>query len=112
MITITIKNSASYETENEFRKVIETIIKPEQIRKVKIFYETQNGLPSYNCKPEEYPVIMETDNNVRICLYPLSAGYGGSGPTDLLSILKLAGFRIDENDILKRQEVVNLEYVK
>lgn len=109
MISIVIREGSSERTLEQFKKVIETMVPEERIKKVKIFYEKSKGLPAYDCSIEKYPVIFYTDMNVSIHLYSLSAGYNGTGPNHLMKILKLAGFGcIHEHYITGGHEVVDI----
>ena len=68
----------------------------------RISYAVSNGLPSVK-DVENYPLILEGvfgPSSVNIHVYSVTAGYGGTGPHAMVSILKAAGFNFDESDIL------------
>jgi len=110
---IIIRKATSYETVEEFENLISSNkIKVDDILKVKIYYETQKGLPDYDCSLEKYPVIMDTIDEGKIYLFCLSAGYGGSGPTDLLKILNLAGFNFEKDLIIRKRDIVDITISK
>ena len=110
---IVIRKSSSYEMVHEFEKLISSNkIKVGDIQKVKIYYDNRNGLPDSKCSLEKYPVIMDTFDGDKIYLFSLTAGYGGSGPTDLVKVLNLAGFDFEEDLILRKRDVVDITISK
>lgn len=110
---IGIKLSSSDDTVKEFERLISSnLVKAENIRRVKIYYDKQKMLPNYDCDLTKYPVIMETDTDITIHLFSLTAGYGGSGPRDLLRVLKLAGFVVQDELITGDRNIVDLTLSK
>lgn len=108
-----IKEGSSYKTIKKFTELLQSnVLAAEDIKLVKIYYNTSKGLPSPD-NIEEFPVIFKTASGHNIYLFDLAAGYGGEGPHTLLDILKLAGFKdINEKDILSHQDIVDLVYCK
>lgn len=67
-----------------------------------INYNLLIGLPPIN-QFDQYPLILEGVFHgypTKIHVYSVTAGYGGTGPHAMLNILKSAGFRFNEGDIL------------
>ena len=74
-----------------------------QVRKARISYNLQKGLPLVE-ETDKYPLILEGKfgswSSVSVYVYSVTAGYSGSGPHAMLSILKAAGFELQKDDIL------------
>ncbi len=73
-----------------------------EARSARIHYSLSRGLPSIE-DTDKYPLILSgTINNsdMSIYVYSVTAGYGGTGPHAMVDILRFAGFKFDENDIL------------
>ena len=67
-----------------------------------VFYNTRRGIPPTNMV-DSYPLTIAGTFNgypMQIKVQCVTAGYGGTGPHDMLKILKCAGFEIDPNFIL------------
>ena len=104
--TIINLKGTSYEIVDNFKRLIETeFIDVNKITFISINYDTRKN------DIENGPVRIYTTDGIEIRL-SLTAGYNGSGPNDLCKAMKLCKFEFDENDILSKQEEVNLKYYK
>lgn len=113
MINIVIRETTSYKTVDEFKKVLANIVPAENITLARIEYDKTKGLPDYTCSIDDYPVILFTNIDVTIYLYALTAGYNGTGPNDLYEVLKLAGFTyVQRESITQDRNLVQLMYGK
>lgn len=69
-----------------------------------IKYDLGKGLPNPdNIKEEDYPLIISGRYDgfpFELRIFCATAGYGGTGPHDMLKILQTAGFPVDEEAIL------------
>ena len=95
MDTIVIKTATSYQARDAVLAFINAGFKAS---KAKIHYNIWKGLPPIECE-DLYPLVLEGNFNnfpTAIKVYSVTAGYGGSGPTDLICILRHAGFPICE----------------
>ena len=92
-INIVIKGDTSDETVKLFKYIYERFLKDEEIKRVKIYYDKNKGMPAEDSDPKEWPLQLWTKGSkVRISLYNCTAGYHGSGPSATEEILKIAGF--------------------
>lgn len=67
-----------------------------------IRYNVNHGLPDVK-RYDDYPLILEgflAGYSTNVHVYSVTAGYGGTGPNTLVKILKFAGFKFEEDDIL------------
>lgn len=96
----------SYEIVEQFKKLIDSkIIDIDDIKLITINYNTSTG------DVFKAPVRIYFSSGVAVYLN-LTAGYGGSGPTDLCTILKMCEIDFNKDDITTAQEEVNLRYLK
>lgn len=69
-----------------------------------IKYDLGKGLPNPdNIKEEDYPLIISGRYDgfpFELRIFCATAGYGGTGPHDMLKILQTAGFPVNEEAIL------------
>ncbi len=69
-----------------------------------IKYDLSKGLPTPDdMKDDDYPLILKGkyDNYpFELRVFCLTAGYSGTGPHDMLKVLRTAGFPVDEEAIL------------
>lgn len=69
-----------------------------------IKYDLGKGLPNPDeIKEDEYPLIISGRYDgfpFELRIFCATAGYGGTGPHDMLKILRTAGFPVDEEAIL------------
>ena len=68
----------------------------------RISYNINHGLPLAK-ETDNYPLILEgtlARMPITMHVYSVTAGYGGTGPHAMVEILKAAGFKFDEDDIL------------
>ena len=69
-----------------------------------IKYNLGEGLPNPdNMKEDDYPLIISGRYDgfpFELRIFCATAGYGGTGPHDMLKILRTAGFPVDEEAIL------------
>jgi len=94
----------SYDIVEKFKKlVLSGSIKTSEIRLITINYNTSS------CNVEKGPVRIYCLNGLAIYLN-LTAGYGGSGPTDLCRILELCKVDFYKDDILRKQDIVDIKY--
>lgn len=80
------------------------IVDIKNIKLITIKYDTSTG------EVEKGPVRIYCLNGLAIQLN-LTAGYGGSGPSDLCKVLELCEINFDKDDILTKQDVVDLKYI-
>lgn len=76
-----------------------------KVKTIDVHYNVHKGLP-HEDDYKHYPLIINGDFHgckTKVFVYNVSAGYGGSGPTAMVNILKAAGFRFVEEDILTKQ---------
>ena len=70
----------------------------------KIKYNLGEGLPNPDeMNEEDYPLIITGTyhrSHFELRVFCLTAGYGGSGPHDMLDVLHAIGFPVDEEAIL------------
>ena len=91
MDTIVIKTATSYKARDAVLAFINAGFKAS---KAKIRYNISKGLPPIE-REDLYPLVLEGNFNgspTSIKVYSVTAGYGGTGPNDLVRILKAAGF--------------------
>ncbi len=101
MIRIDIKEAASYNNLEALKKVWHDSWK---LQSVEIDWDTWN-LPD-DRNPETWPVkayFTDERDEIIVRIYSLAIGYGGTGPHDLISILKWLGVRYSEEDILTKR---------
>lgn len=73
-----------------------------EAKTARISYNLKKGLPL----PEDtdsYPLILEGQlggSSVSVHVTAVTAGYGGTGPHAMVEVLKEAGFKFEESDIL------------
>ena len=69
-----------------------------------IKYDLGKGLPNPDdIKEDDYPLIISGKYDgfpFELRIFCATAGYGGTGPHDMLKILRTAGFPVDEEAIL------------
>ena len=69
-----------------------------------IKYDLGKGLPNPdNIKEEDYPLIISGRYDgfpFELRVFCLTAGYGGTGPHDMLKVIRTGGFPVDEDAIL------------
>ena len=69
-----------------------------------IKYNLGKGLPNPDdIKEEDYPLIISGRYDgfpFELRVFCLTAGYGGTGPHDMLKVLRTGGFPVDEDAIL------------
>lgn len=102
-----IQTSTSYQAADATIALIKAGFKA---TKAQISYNKRTGLPPIHMV-DSYPLTLEGTFNgfpSQIKVWAVTAGYGGSGPHDLLKILKAAGFEIDDTSpILTEAWTVN-----
>lgn len=108
MEDIIIREKTTYQTIDVFNYLVGNgTIVPKDIVSVRIKYDIVKGLPDWESKVEDYPVIMYTCYGQKIHIYCLTVGYGGSGPHATYDILEKSGFNI-EKDIIFGKNPTNL----
>lgn len=96
----------SDEIVKRFKKMLDTrAIDVDDIKLITVDYNTSSG------DVANAPVRIYLASGIAIYLN-LTAGYSGSGPTDLCTILKMCEIDFNENDIKSDQQEVNLRYIK
>ena len=94
----------SREIVEKFQQLVSVgIVDIENIRLITINYDTSSG------EIEKAPVRIYFANGLALYLN-LTAGYRGSGPSDLCKVLELCNIDFDRNDILSKQDVVDIKY--
>lgn len=101
---------ASYQILSNFKQLVESgFVNLDNIIFLTVKYDTQKGIES------DAPVKIFLKDNTAIYLN-LTAGYSGSGPTDLCSVIKMCFKDMDKakisKDILTNRKLVDLTYVK
>ena len=99
MDTIVIKTATSYQARDAVLAFIRAGFKAS---KAEIRYDISQGLPPIE-RENLYPLSLEgVFNNypTTIKVYSVTAGYCGTGPTDLVSILQGAGFPLIDKLLL------------
>lgn len=101
MIRIDIKEAASYNNLEALKKVWHDSWR---LQSVEIDWDT-HSLPD-DRNPETWPLkatFLDERTEIIVRIYSLAVGYGGTGPHDLVSILKWMGVRCSEEDILTKR---------
>ena len=68
----------------------------------RVSYDLSHGLPNPK-NTDRYPLILEGHLNrfpVKVYVFSVTAGYGGTGPHAMVNIMNSAGFHFDPDDIL------------
>lgn len=90
-------------TSDSAKEVVIDILKGGfEAHSARIHYSISRGLPRIE-DTDKYPLILSgtiKNSDMSIHVYSVTAGYGGTGPHAMVDILKFAGFKFDENDIL------------
>jgi len=100
-----IRLSTSYENLD----VLKLIYQPSwRIKEVTIDYNCSKGLPDYDSLSDNWPfkAIFEDENGEtgEIRIFSLTAGYSGTGPHDLASILDFLKIDYNQNDIFTKSK--------
>lgn len=106
MINILIKENTSYGSVKAFKNLMSNFKNVEFV-KAEVRYDKRHLLDESD-PPENWPLQLYTTNNMKISVYNVTAGYGGTGPHDMKEILDLCGF-IDTHNVL---EYGNLDFKK
>ena len=99
MDTIVIRTTTSYQARDAVLGLIEAGFKS---NKAEIRYDLSQGLPPLE-NEDLYPLTLEGSfhgHPTTIKVYGVTAGYGGTGPNDLVTILKKAGFPLFDTVLL------------
>jgi len=104
--TVVYLTGPSYDVVSKFEAFIKTkMIDIDAIKLITIQYDTELG------DLEKAPVKIYFSTGL-IMYLNLKAGYNGNSPSDLCKVLKLCEIDFEESDILSKQKVVDLRYVK
>lgn len=104
--TVVYLTGTSYDILSKFEAFIKTkMIDVNAIKLITIKYDTELG------ESEKAPVKIYFSTGLIMHLN-LTAGYNGNGPSDLCKVLKLCEIDFEESDILSKQKVVDLRYIK
>lgn len=84
-----------------------------------VSYNLSRGLPNLE-EINLYPLVLEGHLNrlpVKVYVFSVTAGYGGTGPHAMVDILNSAGFQFDSDDILTDRcadsnRQINLNYTR
>lgn len=103
-------SGTSYEILKNFKQLIESnIISLDNVNFMSIYYDTSKGIDN------EAPAKIFFNNGIAVFL-DLTAGYHGSGPRDLCTLVQLCFPEFDkdkiEEDILTSQDKVDIHYAK
>jgi len=99
MSRIIVEASSSYLAEDTVKALLKSGFVANSAR---ISYNPSRGLPPFE-DTDKYPLILEGKlgfSSVHIHVTSVTAGYGGTGPNAMVDILKAAGFKFEESDIL------------
>ena len=116
MSRIIVEASSSYVAED----AVMALLKGRFVAKTaRISYNLNKGLPPIE-NPDKYPLILDGMlglSPVSVYVTSVTAGYGGTGPHAMVDILKAAGFKFDEDDILTARyanssEQIDLTYTR
>ena len=116
MSKIIIEATTSYLAEDSVKALLKGGFVAKSAR---ISYNINRGLPH----PEDinlYPLVLEGLLNrspVKVYVFSVTAGYGGTGPHAMVDILKAAGFQFNSDDILTDRSAdsnrqINLKYTR
>lgn len=111
MSKIIIEASTSYVAEDAVMALLKGGFVANTAR---ISYNLSKGLPPVE-DTDNYPLILEGKfgfSPVSIYVTSVTAGYGGTGPHTMVDILKAAGFKFDESDILTARFANAIEQIK
>ena len=115
MVTIEIDKDASYENLPVLKMILQD--RKWKLKRVSFIYSPSLGLPN-KVIPGRWPFEAYFDmsgEEIRVKIYSLTAGYPGTGPHDLLSILDFLGVKYSKEDILTKRKmdcngVIRLEF--
>ena len=103
---IDICTGTSYGARSATIAVINSMGGPDCVKAVRL--NTQLGGPDLESPSEEWALILECESrmeglsNVEIRVCMLTSGYPGTGPHDLVEVLKSAGFKVNEHSIFNK----------
>ena len=107
MNRIEIVTTTSYGAKSATIAFIEGIGGPECVKVARL--NTKGGVPYDNVPSKEWPLVLECISakegleEVEVCIFMLTSGYGGAGSHDLADILKYAGFKFFESDVYNKE---------
>lgn len=116
MSRIIIEASSSWVAEDSIMDLLKGGFSAKTAR---ISYNLSKGLPPEK-DTDKYPLILEGTlgrSPVTIHVTSVTAGYGGTGPNTMVRILRAAGFRFEESDILTNKmadssDNIELTYIR
>ena len=94
MLRILIKETTSYGTRDKFKEMLNNELYGEEFNHAIVRYDKCYGI-NENDAPENWTLQLYSEN-YHISFFCLAAGFGGTGPHDLKSILDLCGFKDTE----------------
>ena len=105
MNTIEIMTLTSYAARDTAIELID-LIGVECVKAARL--NTAIGIPDSTISPKKWPLIFECYLNnelekFEIRILMMTSGYEGAEPHDMVDVLKHAGFKFDENDILQKK---------
>jgi len=107
-----IKTSTSDEAVEQFKYIYDSFLKKnEMFEKAEVRYDKLVGIPGDVISSTFWPLQIYT-TNMQISVYCLSAGYGGSGPTDLKKILDMVGFKWTDRVLHSERNFVCFDFYK
>ena len=114
MNIIAINTGTTSNGVKEFKKLLETLSKKENVVYARIRYNKQH-LQGEHEHPLRYPLVVYTNDGFAFCLRDVTAGYGGTGPNGMVELLDWLEFDFNEDDILQDNgpfQVVALDLLK
>ena len=112
MINILVRESASYNNLPTLKEILRG--RNWKLKNVSIIYSPGRGLPDPSFIDKwPFKAIFDIDGQeVAICFYALTVGYGGTGPHDLASILDFLGVSYIEEDIYTKHQMDYDGYIR
>ena len=112
MINILVRESASYQNLTTLKEILRG--RNWKLKNVSIIYSPGRGLPDPSFIDKwPFKAIFDIDGQeVAICFYALTVGYGGTGPHDLASILDFLGVSYIEEDIYTKRQMDYDVYIR
>ena len=108
-ICIQVRTSTSYEAVDMFKYLYEHFLKDEKFAYAEIFYNKRLGLYLDSKDSENWPLQIFTMSGIRISVFSVTAGYGGSGPMDMKAILDKCGFKDTDQVLTSNGDIVHLK---
>lgn len=115
MLQIDVNETTSYGTRDQVKLLIDCFGGKERIERVCL--DVRKYTVSKRTDVDRVPVRIYTtitdgrrDYEVEINAFMFTCGYGGSGPTDLVDLLRYTGVVFDENEIFTEPVIIKTLY--